>query len=85
MTATSPRSNASRSPTVMHRGVVTCSPTTSLVTVAREMAAHRIHCVVVRRHDTDPVWGVVSTSTSSPPASLGAVDGTPARQRRRPL
>src|SRR5262245_31358059 len=31
----------------MHRGVVTCSRDTSLVTVAHLMAAKRIHCVVV--------------------------------------
>ena len=60
----------------MHRGVVTCSPATSLVTVARQMAAHRIHCVVVRRHDTDLVWGVVSDLDLVSAASLGAVDGT---------
>ena len=61
---------------VMHRGVVTCSPTTSLVTVAREMAAHRIHCVVVRRHDADVVWGVVSDLDLVSAASLGFADGT---------
>ena len=61
---------------VMHRGVVTCSPTTSLVTVAREMAAHRIHCVVVRRHDADVVWGVVSDLDLVSAASLGVADGT---------
>lgn len=61
---------------VMHRGVVTCSPTTSLVTVARKMAAHRIHCVVVRRHDTDVVWGVVSDLDLVSAASLGFADGT---------
>ena len=31
----------------MHRGVVTCSRDTPLVTVAHLMAAKRIHCVVV--------------------------------------
>jgi CBS domain-containing protein len=31
----------------MHRGVVTCRPDTTLHTVARLMAAHRIHAVVV--------------------------------------
>ena len=61
---------------VMHRGVVTCSPATSLIAVARKMAAHRIHCVVVRRHDTDRVWGVVSDIDLVSAASLGAVDGT---------
>ena len=32
---------------VMHPGTVTCPPETSLRTVARMMAAYRIHCVVV--------------------------------------
>jgi len=31
----------------MHRGVITCSPGSSGVTVARIMAAHHIHSVVV--------------------------------------
>lgn len=31
----------------MHRGVVTCSRETSLVTVAHLMGAQRIHCVVI--------------------------------------
>ena len=32
---------------VMHRGVITCSPNCSGLTVARILAAHRIHSVVV--------------------------------------
>jgi predicted transcriptional regulator len=34
----------------MHRGVISCSPEASLVAIARTMAAHRIHCVVVPGH-----------------------------------
>jgi CBS domain-containing protein len=34
----------------MHRGVITCSPTASVTSIARTMAAHRIHCVVVPGH-----------------------------------
>ena len=47
----------------MHRGLVTCPPTTSLHVVARILAAHRIHAVVVaddRAHEQDGIWGVVS-------------------------
>ena len=48
---------------VMHRGVISCAAETSALAVARVMAAHRIHCVVVWG-DTDldacGVWGVVS-------------------------
>jgi CBS domain-containing protein len=48
---------------VMHRGLVTCTPGTSLRAVARILAAHRIHAVVVaddRAHERAGVWGVVS-------------------------
>jgi CBS domain-containing protein len=59
---------------VMHRGIVTCSPTTPLTTVAREMAAHRIHCVVVRTDGADGPWGVISDLDLVAAAALGAVD-----------
>ena len=44
----------------MHHGVVTCSPDTPLPLVARLMAEHRIHCVVVSRDTDIEPWGVVS-------------------------
>ncbi len=47
----------------MHRGVVTCPPGTSLRVVARLLAAHRIHAVVVaddHAHERAGVWGIVS-------------------------
>jgi CBS domain-containing protein len=47
----------------MHRGVFRCSRTTSLSAVARIMAAHRVHCVIVtddERIDRATVWGMVS-------------------------
>lgn len=74
MTATSSSLESITVADVMHRGVVTCSPTTSLSTVAREMAAHRIHCVVVRTHDTDALWGIVSDLDLIAAAALGAAD-----------
>jgi CBS domain-containing protein len=43
----SPISVSTRVASVMHRGVITCSPEFSGSTVARIMAAHRIHSVVV--------------------------------------
>ena len=55
----------------MHTGIVACDVHAPLGAVARMMAAHRIHCVVVRNSAmewTDPgagLWGVISTSTSS--------------------
>jgi CBS domain-containing protein len=74
MTATSPSLESITVADVMHRGVVTCSPTTSLVTVAREMAAHRIHCVVVRTHETEAAWGIISDLDLVAAAALGATD-----------
>jgi CBS domain-containing protein len=39
---------------VMHRGVVSCDAAVSMLTVARIMAAHRVHSVVVRAADALP-------------------------------
>lgn len=47
----------------MHVGVVTCRRDLSLRGVARIMAAHRVHCVVVKGDDAPGeavLWGVVS-------------------------
>jgi CBS domain-containing protein len=74
MTATSPSLESITVADVMHRGIVTCSPTTRLTTVAREMAAHRIHCVVVRTDGTDGPWGVISDLDLVAAAALGAAD-----------
>ena len=35
----------------MHRGVIACEAASSALTLARVMAAHRIHCVVVKTAD----------------------------------
>lgn len=49
---------------VMRPGVVTCRPDASLLEVARAMANHRVHSVVVggiSQHGTgEPLWGVIS-------------------------
>ena len=49
---------------VMHKGVFTCSLHAPLSTVARIMAAHRVHAVVVwnepSRNEPPQLWGVVS-------------------------
>ena len=50
---------------VMHLGVISCSPETDLVTVARLMATHHIHAVVVSgiaqdRTGEHLTWGLVS-------------------------
>ena len=48
----------------MHPGLITCPPETSLRTVARIMASHRVHCVIVFGVEEDEgeghVWGIVS-------------------------
>jgi CBS domain-containing protein len=50
---------------VMHRGIVVCDVDSPLGAVARMMAAHRIHCVVIRNGAAGEtpdagLWGVVS-------------------------
>jgi CBS domain-containing protein len=51
---------------VMHTGVMSCQPEAPAVAVARTMARHRIHAVVVDGLRADPihgeslVWGLVS-------------------------
>lgn len=50
---------------VMHPGVISCPPETDLVTVARMMATHHIHAVVVNGIERDPsgehlTWGLLS-------------------------
>jgi CBS domain-containing protein len=65
----------------MHRGLVTCTPETPLRSVARILAAHRIHAVVVaddRARDVGRVWGVISDQdlirrlTASPEQTAGS-------------
>jgi CBS domain-containing protein len=50
---------------VMRPGIISCGPETPLVEVARLMAAHRVHCVIVSGLSQDAAgthlsWGVVS-------------------------
>lgn len=51
---------------VMHRGLICCRPESSIVAIARTMAAHRIHCVVV------PGVGIVTDVELA-----AALDGSP--------
>lgn len=48
----------------MHKGVTTCGLNAPMTSVARTMAANRIHCVVVwnepGRNEPAELWGVVS-------------------------
>ena len=66
----------------MHEGVVTCSPATSLRGVARMMAAHRIHAIVVLGGDDSLTpWGVVSdldlVGAIGTDADAGAIAASP--------
>jgi CBS domain-containing protein len=51
---------------VMHPGVMSCPPSTPLITVAQTMATHHVHSVVVGGIATDAVhgdhlvWGLIS-------------------------
>jgi CBS domain-containing protein len=62
----------------MHPGVITCPLGASLRTVARMMAAYRVHCVVVfdEREETErrSFWGVVSDLDLAAGLSEGALD-----------
>jgi CBS domain-containing protein len=48
----------------MHPGILSCEPDTSLSEVARIMATHHVHCVVVigisHQEPECPVWGLIS-------------------------
>ena len=62
----------------MHAGVLTCPTHTPLTAVARMMAAHRIHAVVVFDEASDDVggaelWGVVSDLDLVKAANAGEI------------
>jgi CBS domain-containing protein len=63
----------------MHSGVVTCPIDTPLPVVARLMAAHRIHAVVVFNDESDDIggaelWGVVSDLDLVKAAHAGEIE-----------
>jgi CBS domain-containing protein len=72
----------------MHEGVLTCGRDESLATVARLMADHRVHSIVVtdEASDAPSLWGVVSDLDLVAAASVrnleeqvaGAAAATPA-------
>ncbi len=82
--ATGPATRSIRVADVMHEGVLTCGRDESLAAVARLMARHRIHSVVVA--DGPSLWGVVSDLDLVAAASVrdleaqtaGAAAATPA-------
>ncbi len=64
---------------VMRHGVLSCQAETPLRVIARMMAEHRIHCVVVTNLDgvSESAWGVVSDLDLLRPAPED-VDGSTA-------
>jgi CBS domain-containing protein len=68
----------------MHRGVVSCSPDAGLATLARVMAAHRIHAVVVPVEDQAHEWGLVSDLDLAAASSEGGLEHATAAQLASP-
>jgi CBS domain-containing protein len=66
--------------TVMHAGLIECAPDDDVATVARTMARHRVHCVVVagiERRGTSGqhlTWGILSDLDLVRALREGAVD-----------
>jgi len=58
----------------MHRGVVTCKSEATLFTVARLLAAHRIHAVAVTPATEDEGWSVVTDLDLATVLSDGLLD-----------
>lgn len=63
----------------MHPGIVSCPPDTDLTTVARMMATHRIHAVVVsgiesRDHGEHLTWGLLTSLDLVAAVSTTAVE-----------
>ena len=56
----------------MHRGVMSCDRGASLAHVAKLMATHRVHCVVVTDDpgDAGSLWGIVSDLDLAAAASV---------------
>ena len=60
---------------VMHRGVIACDRGTSLTDVARTMAEHSVHCVVVDNDSGEGIpWGVVSDLDLVAAATVRSLD-----------
>jgi len=63
----------------MHVGLVSCAVETPLLSVARILAGHRVHCVVVfdRGSEADEarlLWGIVSDRDVAAAVAAGAID-----------
>lgn len=71
----------------MHPGVFMCQPETTITEVARMMATHRIHCVVVAGGSSGPdlVWGMITDLDLMRAGIQDGTEPTAAMMLHRPL
>ena len=72
---------------VMRHGVITCSPETTLRTVARMMSSYHVHAIVVTEDDGEgglSPWGLVSDFDVLRAAHAGAEELTAGQVSRSP-
>ena len=68
----------------MHPALITCSPDSSLRTIARMMATYRVHAILVTAHGDEELaggsyWGIVSDADLLRAAESGDIDKQKAR------
>lgn len=68
----------------MHPALITCSPESSLRTIARMMATYRVHAILVSAHGDEALagggqWGIVSDADLLRAGEEGNVDEDQAR------
>lgn len=64
---------------VMHPALITCSPESSLRTIARMMSTYRVHAILVNTHEPDDTWGIVSDADLLRASETGNIDEQQAR------
>jgi CBS domain-containing protein len=75
---------------VMHPGIICCDPDASVTKVARVMATHHVHCVVVMALARDDsgmslVWGIVSDTDLLGADGEGGAEPTAAMLANQPV
>ena len=68
----------------MHPALITCSPDSSLRTIARMMATYRVHAILVTAHGDEELaggghWGIVSDADLLRASQAGNIDEDRAR------
>jgi CBS domain-containing protein len=82
--ATYPSLDGLRVIDAMHPALITCSPESSLRTIARMMATYRVHAILVTAHGEDELpgggqWGIVSDADLLRASDSYDVDSVKAR------